>query len=244
MPVLVPAQPAQAAPPLPTFWLGVHRPHWLKESRVPMFVSNRQLARVKTLPRAGHPWALDSGFTEITKFGEWRTTPQQYVQQIRRYRDEVGRLSWASQQDLMCEDDALRMTGLTIDQHQDLTVANFLTLRELAPSFRSSPSSRVASSPLRPVRRKVRGGRRRSDQGAPRRRGQHLPAAQHLHGELDPGGLARHGLEVARLRLSSTQPTVVEPTPHRLSLRGLALRSVQVIAVLDRDEVGLLSQLF
>lgn len=55
-----------------------------------MFVPNRQLARVKTLPRAGSPWALDSGgFIEITKFGEWRTTPQQYVQQIRRYRDEV-----------------------------------------------------------------------------------------------------------------------------------------------------------
>ncbi|MBT1185398.1 hypothetical protein HET69_15640 [Streptomyces sp. CJ_13] len=148
MSVLVPTQPAPSAPPLPTFWLGVHRPHWLKESQVPMFVSNRQLARIKTLPRAGSPWALDSGgFTEITSFGEWRTTPQQYVQQIRRYRDEVGLLSWASQQDLMCEDDALRMTGLSIDQHQDLTVANFLTLRELAPELPIIP---VVQGWLRP----------------------------------------------------------------------------------------------
>ncbi|MFD6967163.1 hypothetical protein [Streptomyces sp. NPDC059949] len=137
MPELDEARPApDALPRLPTFWLGVHRPRWLKVSDVPMFVSNRQLAGLKSLPRARGPWALDSGgFTEITKYGEWRTSPQQYVQQIRRYRDEVGNLAWASQQDFMCEDQALRMTGLTIDEHQDLTVANLLTLRELAPEL-------------------------------------------------------------------------------------------------------------
>ncbi|MFD7919550.1 hypothetical protein ACFV3R_10030 [Streptomyces sp. NPDC059740] len=127
---------ADSPPPLPTFWLGVHRPRWLERDSIPMFVSNRQLAGIKTLPRALGPWALDSGgFTEITKYGEWRTSPQQYVQLIRRYRDEVGHLAWASQQDWMCEDQALRMTGRTIDEHQDLTVANFLTLRELAPEL-------------------------------------------------------------------------------------------------------------
>ncbi|MFF0448066.1 hypothetical protein ACFYT4_16930 [Streptomyces sp. NPDC004609] len=123
-------------PPLPTFWLGAHRPHRLKQTNAPLFISNRQLAPVRTLPRALGPWALDSGgFTEITKYGEWRTTPQQYVRQIRRYRDEVGQLAWASQQDPMCEDEALRMTGLSIDQHQDLTVTNFLSLRWLAPEL-------------------------------------------------------------------------------------------------------------
>ncbi|AZK97079.1 hypothetical protein B7R87_26840 [Streptomyces tsukubensis] len=124
------------APPLPTFWLGAHRPYWLKQTDVPLFISNRQLARVRTLPRALGPWALDSGgFTEITTYGEWRTTPRQYVRQIYRYRDEVGRLAWASQQDLMCEEGALRMTGLSIDKHQELTVANFLTLRWHAPDL-------------------------------------------------------------------------------------------------------------
>ncbi|WP_328373051.1 hypothetical protein OG800_49580 (plasmid) [Streptomyces sp. NBC_00445] len=149
MPVLDQPRPdPKAPPPLPTFWLGVHRPHWLEHDSVPMFVSNRQLAGVKTLPRARGLWALDSGaFTEITKYGEWRTSPQQYVKLIRRYRDEVGRLSWASQQDFMCEDQALRMTGLTIDQHQDLTVANFLTLRELAPDLPIIP---VVQGWLRP----------------------------------------------------------------------------------------------
>lgn len=79
MPVLDQPRPAaQAPPPLPTFWLGVHRARWLERGSVPMFVSNRQLAGVKALPRALGPWALDSGrFTEITKYGEWRTSPQQ-----------------------------------------------------------------------------------------------------------------------------------------------------------------------
>ncbi|RLU82015.1 hypothetical protein CTZ27_31130 [Streptomyces griseocarneus] len=138
----------QARPELPTFWLGVHRPHWLGRTDVPLFVSNRTLAGLKTLPRALGPWALDSGgFTEITRYGAWRTSPRQYVALIRRYRDEVGRMAWASQQDFMCEEQALRMTGLTIDEHQDLTVANFLTLREMAPDLPIVP---VVQGWLRP----------------------------------------------------------------------------------------------
>ncbi|WNI20143.1 DUF7221 family queuine tRNA-ribosyltransferase-like protein [Actinacidiphila sp. ITFR-21] len=139
---------SKPSPPLPTFWLGVHRPSWLARADVPMFVSNRQMARLKSLPRAVGSWALDSGgFTEITTYGEWRTSPEQYVKLIRRYHDEVGGLAWASQQDFMCEEKALRMTGLTIEQHQDLTVRNFLTLRGLAPELRIIP---VVQGWLRP----------------------------------------------------------------------------------------------
>jgi len=113
-----------------------------------MFLSNRRLARLKSLPRALGPWALDSGgFTEITTYGEWRTSPKQYVELIRRYHDEVDQLAWASQQDFMCEEQALRMTGLTIEEHQDLTVENFLTLRDLAPDLRIIP---VVQGWLRP----------------------------------------------------------------------------------------------
>ncbi|MFI6688455.1 hypothetical protein [Streptomyces sp. NPDC050485] len=47
----------------------------------------------------------------------------------------------------MCEDQPLRMTGLSIDQHQDLTIANFLTLRDLAPELPIIP---VVQGWLRP----------------------------------------------------------------------------------------------
>jgi hypothetical protein len=49
------------------------------------------------LPRAAAGWALDSGaaFSELSLFGEWRTTPRQYVAAVRRYDDEIGKLEWA-----------------------------------------------------------------------------------------------------------------------------------------------------
>lgn len=116
-----------------TFYLGVHRAHWLAEAGVPLFVSHRILAPRKSLPRAAAPWGLDSGgFTELSMYGEWRTTPQEYASAVRRYMNEIGSMAFASPQDWMNEPDMLRRTGLTIDEHQRRTVENYIELRELA----------------------------------------------------------------------------------------------------------------
>jgi hypothetical protein len=75
-----------------TFWLGTHRPNWLGLTDVPLFVSRRTLAPRRTFPRARGVWALDSGgFSELSLFGEWQTSPRQYVAEVRRFRDELGR---------------------------------------------------------------------------------------------------------------------------------------------------------
>lgn len=119
-----------------TFYLGVHRAYWLAEAGVPLFVSHRVLSTYKTLPQAIAPWALDSGgFTELKLYGEWRTTPEEYVAAVRRYRDEVGMLDWASPQDWMNEPSMLAKTGLTVREHQRRTVENLLRLRDLAPEL-------------------------------------------------------------------------------------------------------------
>ena len=56
----------------PFFYLGTHHPSWLRKTDVPLFVSRRRLAGLKTLPRARGPWALDSGgFQELILHGEW-----------------------------------------------------------------------------------------------------------------------------------------------------------------------------
>jgi len=62
------------------FYLGVCEPNWLKTARVPLFVSRRRLLRVKRgPPRARCAWALDSGgFSELSMYGEWRTSLTQY----------------------------------------------------------------------------------------------------------------------------------------------------------------------
>ena len=91
---------------------------------VPLFVSRRRLARYTRLPIACTDWALDSGgFSELSLFGHWTITPEQYASEVRRYHEEVGRLQFASAMDWMCEPAILEKTGLRVEQHQGRTVA-------------------------------------------------------------------------------------------------------------------------
>src|SRR6185436_4368201 len=93
------------------------------------FVSHRQLMDRRILPRASGPWVLDSGgFSELSLYSTWRTSPAAYVEAVHRYEAEVGELSWAAPQDWMCEPFMLARTGLTVLEHQRRTVDNFVTL--------------------------------------------------------------------------------------------------------------------
>ncbi|HSV39794.1 MAG TPA: hypothetical protein VLI04_13640 [Nocardioidaceae bacterium] len=116
------------------FYLGTHHANWLPRVPVPLFISQRTLARRRTLPRAAARWALDSGaFTEVATHGQYLTTPSQYVRAIRRYRDDIGLLDWAAPQDHMTEPWVLAksLVANTIGQAQDWTVQNYLELRSL-----------------------------------------------------------------------------------------------------------------
>lgn len=122
------------------FYLGTHQPQWLATATVPLFVSHRRLDGRRTLPRAREDWALDSGgFSELSLYGEWRTTPTAYIAAVRRYDEEIGRLSWAAPQDWMCEPFMLAKTGLDVAEHQYRTVKNFLYLQELWADDATSP---------------------------------------------------------------------------------------------------------
>lgn len=133
------------------FYLGTHMPSWLRLTDVPLFISRNRLTRYKTLPRAIGPWALDSGgFTELQRFGSWdRVSPEQYVADVRRYRDEIGNMVWAAPQDWMCEPIVIEGgvaggqrfvgTGLSVYIHQRRTVANLMRLRRLGPDLPFAP---------------------------------------------------------------------------------------------------------
>jgi hypothetical protein len=115
-----------------TFYLGTHQPHWLRRVTVPLFVSRRRLERYRTLPRAAGRWSLDSGgFTELSIYGRWTITAQQYAQQIDRFAAEVGGLEWAAPMDWMCEPFITAKTNKTVEQHQRLTVDSVCELRTL-----------------------------------------------------------------------------------------------------------------
>ncbi|HEY2957670.1 MAG TPA: hypothetical protein VGM21_05615, partial [Actinomycetota bacterium] len=118
------------------FYLGTHQPAWLARVDVPLMVSHRTLSGRGRLPRARCRWALDSGgFTELSLFGRWQTSPAAYADAVARYAEEIGALAWASPQDWMCEPAMLARTGLSVAEHRAATVDNYCTLRQLAPGL-------------------------------------------------------------------------------------------------------------
>jgi hypothetical protein len=116
------------------FWLGTHRPYWLERTDVPLMVSTRTLSKRKTLPLSRGPWVLDSGgFSELSMYGNWLTSPKTYAELVERYSAEIGQLAWAAIQDWMCEPWILKKTGLDMREHQLRSVVSYLELRLRSP---------------------------------------------------------------------------------------------------------------
>ena len=70
-------------------------------------------------------WVLDSGaFTALMKYGKHRMTVHAYAAQIMHWK-RYGTLLAAVCQDWMCEKHMLARTGLTVKDHQRLTIENY-----------------------------------------------------------------------------------------------------------------------
>lgn len=118
------------------FYLGTHHPHWLWRTDKPLFVSRRALTGRKHLTPVPGRWALDSGgFTELTLHGRWATSIGAYVEDVHRFNSEMGGLDFAAPQDWMCEPHMIQRTGLSVREHQERTVQNYLDLRATAPGL-------------------------------------------------------------------------------------------------------------
>jgi hypothetical protein len=78
--------------------------------------------------KSGFPvndWIMDSGaFTTIDKHGCYPESPEVYAAQIKRWSTN-GNLLAAVAQDYMCEAHMLAKTGLTIPDHQRLTIERY-----------------------------------------------------------------------------------------------------------------------
>lgn len=76
-------------------------------------------------------WIMDSGaFTEISTHGKWRSPVEDYAKHILRWSD-TGELLAAVAQDYMCEEFILEKTGLSIEDHQRLTIDRYRQLVSL-----------------------------------------------------------------------------------------------------------------
>jgi len=118
------------------FYLGVHEAPFIEQTTVPCFVSYKRLIKNPTMTREPIcEWSLDSGgFSEIAKHGEWTITAEEYIADVGKYIDWGG-LEWAAPQDYMCEPHMIRKTGLSVAEHQQRTVDNFILLRDEAPDL-------------------------------------------------------------------------------------------------------------
>lgn len=114
------------------FYLGTHKVDWLGRADFPLFVSNNQLRGRKKLPVARGPWYLDSGgFSQVAQHGCWLLSPEDYVEDVKRYQEFIGNLGWAAIQDWMCEPFILEKSGRTIEEHQLLTIQSWELLNDL-----------------------------------------------------------------------------------------------------------------
>lgn len=89
------------------------------------FISiNRVRGRKKPVP--GGDWILDSGaFRELEQFGGYRHGPEEYAAEVNRLAAINPNLIAAVAQDYMCEPMMLQKTGLTVEDHQRLTIARY-----------------------------------------------------------------------------------------------------------------------
>lgn len=68
---------------------------------------------------------MDSGaFSEISSHGRYRQEVAEYANQIERWKNN-GKLLAAVSQDYMCEPFILEKTGMTVPEHQEITVARY-----------------------------------------------------------------------------------------------------------------------
>lgn len=105
------------------FMTGMHHPHNAGKVRA-AFVSVHALKNRKS----GFPvrrWIMDSGaFRTIELHGGYPEAPEVYAAHIRRFANN-GKMLAAVSQDYMCEPFMLEKTGLTIADHQRLTIERY-----------------------------------------------------------------------------------------------------------------------
>lgn len=105
------------------FFVGLHQPS--DAAHFPCcFVSVNRLRKRKGPFRVGD-WMMDSGaFTTIMTHGGYTEPVEVYASEIKRWANN-GNLLAAVAQDYMCEAHMLALTGLTVADHQRLTIERY-----------------------------------------------------------------------------------------------------------------------
>ena len=108
------------------FFVGLHQPACA--GKLPAgqgaFISVNRLRKRKSGFAVGD-WIMDSGaFTILDTHGHYPESPEAYAAEIRRWANN-GNLLAAVSQDYMCEPSMLGKTGMSIAEHQRLTIERY-----------------------------------------------------------------------------------------------------------------------
>jgi hypothetical protein len=104
------------------FYLGLHHPSDARHVER-AFISVNSLKRRRSVPAKGE-WILDSGaFTTLALHGRYLSPAGDYAGLVRRFASP--RLVAAVSQDFMCEPFMLAKTGMTVADHQRLTIERY-----------------------------------------------------------------------------------------------------------------------
>ena len=105
------------------FFVGLHQPSDAKHFGCCFISVNRLRDRKSDFMVSD--WILDcAGFSTIKQHGGYPYPVSEYAQQIRRWK-QCGNLLAAVAQDYMCERDQLERTGMTVTDHQRLTIERY-----------------------------------------------------------------------------------------------------------------------
>jgi hypothetical protein len=107
------------------FYVGLHQPADAVHFERCCISINRVRGRKKPVPC--RDVLLDSGaFTELHNYGAYRHEPSEYAEEVRRLHSSgIVSISAAVAQDYMCEPFMLAKTGLTLLDHQRLTIERY-----------------------------------------------------------------------------------------------------------------------
>src|SRR5262245_24545850 len=112
------------------FYTGLHQPSDAGLFHRAFISVNR--VRGRTKPVAADHWILDSGaFQELALFGRYREDESAYAAECIRLATCNPTLRAVVSQDYMCEAHILEKTGLSIADHQRLTIERYDVLRQL-----------------------------------------------------------------------------------------------------------------
>lgn len=108
------------------FICGLHQPADCKKHPElgRAFLSINRL-RGRKWPLAGRHVVDSAAFTELATYGKYRHGVEDYAAELRRLADGIVDIEIAVAQDFMCEPFMLAKTGLTVADHQRLTIERY-----------------------------------------------------------------------------------------------------------------------